>query len=302
MKNLRNYFNLLTICLLLFYCQNAFGQDNFNQDHFNKEGLQLLSEGKFQESIEKFQAAIKTEQKCEFYYNLGLAFYKSGNLPEAEKAFKNALAINAKYWEAWRELARVLHDEKQYIDAKLAFENALKYQSHTKPILTGLGKTSFSTSEKLCDKTIAEIEEPTATTTPARDFPGQGNQQTWAKACGLYDQANILAHEGKLDQAILKYRAAIIIYPYDADFFHNLGLALKKKGAYQSAVDAYKRALELSPSDWDTWYNLGSALFELKQYAQARQAFTTANKYRPTNQGKNNIDSYLAQLKNKGLE
>lgn len=144
------------------------------------------------------------------------------------------------------------------------------------------------------------VKESRETTTEAREFPGKGSQIDWAHACAIYDEGATLRRAGRNAEAIAKYEEAIKLYPYDADFHHNLGLAYKKLGKLENAREAYLAALRLSPNDWDTWCNLGSVLFDLKNYDDAKKAFNRALSYNPPENWQNNIGWYLDQMKNKG--
>src|SRR5262249_42547464 len=68
-------------------------------------------------------------------------------------------------------------------------------------------------------------------------------------------EANVgteLQVQGKFDEAIALYRAALARDPNDALTYSNLGTALKAKGQLDEAVAQYRRALDLAPSDADS--------------------------------------------------
>jgi tetratricopeptide (TPR) repeat protein len=68
--------------------------------------------------------------------------------------------------------------------------------------------------------------------------------------------------QGKLDQAIREYDAAIKLDPRDAWAYHNLGVAHRLRGSWVEAERAYLRAIELRPEQMDSHYNL-AVLYEL---------------------------------------
>ena len=72
----------------------------------------------------------------------------------------------------------------------------------------------------------------------------------------------LLAHAGRLDEAVVEYERAIALAPSDAVAYYNLGLAHRRRGAFAEAERAYRRALERNPSQADAHYNLG-ILYEL---------------------------------------
>jgi tetratricopeptide (TPR) repeat protein len=76
-------------------------------------------------------------------------------------------------------------------------------------------------------------------------------------------EANVgteLQAQGKLDEAIALYRAALARDPNDALTLSNLGTALVAHGQLEEAIAQYRRALDLAPNDADNHYNLANAL------------------------------------------
>ena len=65
----------------------------------------------------------------------------------------------------------------------------------------------------------------------------------------LYDQAVDLFGDGKLDDAIARYRDAIAIDPAYVDAWHGLAMAYNDMGQHQEAIEAGKRLCELTPDD-----------------------------------------------------
>ncbi len=72
----------------------------------------------------------------------------------------------------------------------------------------------------------------------------------------LYDVAIDLVAEGKLDEAITKYRAAIALDGTYIDAWHGLAMALAEVGAFEEAVEAGKKLVELDPDDILGYTNL----------------------------------------------
>lgn len=65
----------------------------------------------------------------------------------------------------------------------------------------------------------------------------------------FYDRAVDLVAEGKVDEAIAKYREAIAVDPDFADGWQGLALALNQLGRHPEAIEAAKRLCELTPDD-----------------------------------------------------
>lgn len=65
----------------------------------------------------------------------------------------------------------------------------------------------------------------------------------------LYDQAVDLVAEGKMDDAVARYREAIALDADFADGWQGLALALNQMGRHPEAIEAAKRLCELTPDD-----------------------------------------------------
>jgi tetratricopeptide (TPR) repeat protein len=65
----------------------------------------------------------------------------------------------------------------------------------------------------------------------------------------LYDAAIDLFGDGKLEEAIAKYREALAIDPCFIDAWHGLAMAYNELGRHAEAIEAGRKLCELSPDD-----------------------------------------------------
>jgi tetratricopeptide (TPR) repeat protein len=65
----------------------------------------------------------------------------------------------------------------------------------------------------------------------------------------LYDAAIDLFGDGKLEEAIARYREALAIDPDYVDAWHGIAMAYNELGRHQDAIAAGKRLCELTPDD-----------------------------------------------------
>jgi tetratricopeptide (TPR) repeat protein len=65
----------------------------------------------------------------------------------------------------------------------------------------------------------------------------------------LYDAAIDLFGDGKLDEAIAKYREALAIDEGFVDAWHGLAMAYNELGRHGEAIQAGKKLCELAPDD-----------------------------------------------------
>lgn len=76
----------------------------------------------------------------------------------------------------------------------------------------------------------------------------------------LYQSARSLEEEGRLEEAIATYKAAVAADPRHAATFYDLGYAQQKAGRPEAAIAAYRSALERDPDHAYAHYNLGYLL------------------------------------------
>ena len=92
---------------------------------------------------------------------------------------------------------------------------------------------------------------------------------------------NTLLQEGRVDEAIVQYRAALQMKPDLAAAHSNLGVALKAQGKLDEATFHYREALRLQPELPDAHNNLGVVLARRGELDEAIGCFERALELRP---------------------
>jgi tetratricopeptide (TPR) repeat protein len=115
----------------------------------------------------------------------------------------------------------------------------------------------------------------------AGDFPGIGDPSAWSDALPYYNRGNRYLSQQRYEDAVRDFQEAVSKYKYDADFYVNLGVALRKIEDYKGAEQAFKSALKLKPKDWMAWSNLGNAYLKQDRLKDTISAFEQALKCNP---------------------
>ena len=89
-----------------------------------------------------------------------------------------------------------------------------------------------------------------------------GTQATLVRADSLLDQ-------GRIEEAIARYREFVQTDPGDSEGHNNLGAALMQAGRFEDAVVSFQRSIELRANDPKTLNNLGVALMRTGQFEGA---------------------------------
>jgi Tfp pilus assembly protein PilF/uncharacterized membrane protein YhaH (DUF805 family) len=90
-----------------------------------------------------------------------------------------------------------------------------------------------------------------------------------------------LARQGRLDEAMNQFLAALKITPRYADPHNNIGTTLEKQGRFDEALEQFREALRLKPDFADAHYNLGVALGRKGRSDEAAKEFQHVLELRP---------------------
>ena len=110
----------------------------------------------------------------------------------------------------------------------------------------------------------------------------RANRDAYPFHCNL---ANILARQGRLDDAIRHYRAALRIKPDFAVALNNLGTTLDRNHDRAGALLCYRKAIRYQPTYPDPHYNLGLALKADGDLDAAIAAYQEVIRLRPSHVG-----------------
>jgi tetratricopeptide (TPR) repeat protein len=87
--------------------------------------LEAMKAERFDEAIQRFnEIVLKIPQCTDCYYNLGVAYSRTGKFNEAENAFKKVLEINPNSGDAWTGLANIYNSTKRFDLAQQASAKA----------------------------------------------------------------------------------------------------------------------------------------------------------------------------------
>lgn len=89
-------------------------------------------------------------------------------------------------------------------------------------------------------------------------------------------RGNELAQEGRFEEAIAEYQAALETDPDSVSAMVNLGIAYYSMGQLDDAIKQYQQALEIAPNDADIHSNLGAAYVQQDNLEEGLQEYQTA--------------------------
>jgi tetratricopeptide (TPR) repeat protein len=143
---------------------------------------------------------------------------------------------------------------------------------------------------------IVDVDEPAATAAhelaalwlqPAPSDPQSAPpQQPTAPDRGAvapyYERGLADLAQGRTDEAVTEYRAAIRLDPGHAAAHRGLGAALKQQGLLDQAVEELRLAARLEPDDAESHRLLGDVGLERREFDDAIAEYSRASSLRPT--------------------
>ncbi len=182
-----------------------------------------------------------------------LACHRDGNLAQAERLYRDILAMDPRHADSLNLLGVVASMTKRHAVAVDLIGQAIAI-----------------------DGGIAAYHVNLGTALKARGAPAEA-ADCFRRAIVLdagafdahYNLANTLRELGRLDESIVSYRKAIDLRPGIPEAHNNLGGVLKELGHFEEAAGCFRRALDRKPAYSIAHNNLGAALRVLGRAPEA---------------------------------
>jgi protein O-GlcNAc transferase len=247
--------------------------------------------------------------------NQGNAHLGNGQLDDAAECFRQAIALNPLYAEAYTNLGFVFRLQSNLGEAVALFRKAALINPNLLPAHLNLGVALMSlgqddAAEESLRRVIALApEHPVALQSlgviaaQRDDFPQAETflrralelQPDYAEAHN--NLGNLLQLTKRLPEAEASYLRALVLQPDYAEAHNNLGNLLQLTKRLPEAEASYRRALELKPEYADALYNLSSLLMEAKRLPEAETSCRRALELKPDYaEAHNNLGITLHEL------
>jgi len=196
------------------------------------------------------------------YYNHGNQFQAKGNLAEAERAYRQALALTPSDAQAWSNLGCVLWRMGRLPEAESCLTRAIGLSPKLAAAHNNLGGVleAMGRLEEAGDHYRSAI---------AAD-PNQAQPH-----CNL---GAVLHRLGKFDEAKVQHARALQLKPDFAEAWSNLGAAFVAQGRFVEAEPCLLRAMEFSPQHCKVLSNLADVLRAQGKFSQAIEIYRRAIK------------------------
>jgi arylsulfatase A-like enzyme/Flp pilus assembly protein TadD len=226
-----------------------------------REGILLLHERKYEESVERYQKLLELEiESFEIHLNLARGLLALGRFGQAEAHFQEASRRLPSQVEAWEGLAQARAGQG---DGKGALA-ALDEGEAALPGNAALHRHEATLLAQMGRREEARQEYATAIELAPKD------------ALLRARLGELLRDLGEIDASIQRLREATELDPQNASYWNSLGMTLGGNEKPVEAEAAFRKAVELDPKSARYAFNVGLILFRQNRAAEARPFFEKA--------------------------
>lgn len=218
-------------------------------------------------NVAKTDAPAVSARKVSVDFTSGLKSYYSGHNPEALKVFNGILLDNPKHDPSYFMLSKIYTDQKNYADAKMALQQAMKldkknvwYKVNMAKLLSTMGDDAAAAKlwEQICKEVknneyylyalaecylnLQKTQKVIETYNRMEQIMGTNDEITRVKA-------SLWLYINDVKSAVGEYDALIAKYPHNADYYIQAGIIYQSNNMLDKAYDYYAKALEITPAD-----------------------------------------------------
>ncbi len=229
-------------------------------------GLLLQTQERIDEAIAAYAEALSFDPgRTAIRFNLAVLYRRRGRLDEAALCFYQVVQAQPDRAEAWRNLALVLR-ALNHSDADVCLRRALSDDPTDWEVARELGALL---NERGGFGEAAAVLTQAVDAGPVRD------------ARLLFHLGSALQGDGRLAEAVARYRQALSLDPLVAGAWNNLGVALLDLDDHAAAVAALRTCIALRPADAVAFNNLGTGYDGVGRPEEATRVFLRALTIQP---------------------
>jgi len=221
--------------------------------------MDLIKDGDLRDEITKMkkEGSAKAAEKL---FNMGNAYYHTGNYDKAIEYYKKAIELKPDYTEAYYNMGGAYYDKGNYDKTIECCKKAIESKPDDAETYYGMGGAYYHKGNY--DKAIEYYEK-------AIELKPDYAEAYHNMGAAYYDKGNY-------DKAIKCYQKVIELKPDYADAYHNMGAAYYNKNSYDKAIECCKKAIKLKIDDAVAYNTMGVSYYHRNNYHQTIECFKKA--------------------------
>jgi tetratricopeptide (TPR) repeat protein/peroxiredoxin len=242
--------------------------DEFRRNDFTY-GVAFFQRGYLDQAVASFRQVIATEPDYpEAYYNLGTLYLKKDDLATARGYLERAVKLRVDYPDAWNNLGMIAAQQGQTDEAVRHFRQAITQKPDYGVAIENLGNLyrrqgSYPEAEKLLNQAL-EIDP---------DDPEFN-----------YNLGMLFAQQADYKGAEAYLQKAVQLRPDYPDALNNLGVLMVREGRPREAAEKFEESIRVAPDQDQGYFNLARVFMMLGNKEKARDALRRLLKRNPQNQ------------------
>ncbi len=220
-----------------------------------------------------------TDRPASAIFEEALAHHQQGRPEEAERLYRETLALDPTHKQAWSNLGAILSRHANFEDAIACYKTALE-------IDPGFGECWFNLGNAF-RRAGRPGEAEGAFVQAVKIFPGFEGA-----AFGL---AQALSEQGKLTESVHLLRTIIDYNPGMADAHFHMGNTLRLQGRAEEALQSFAQYAHLKPNEEKARHQHGLSLMEMGRMEAALEEVSQALVINPQSPSVHNTLSIVLQ-------
>ena len=280
-----------------FSFRKAISLDDKNPEYHKNLGEVNFKKGVLIIAMQEYNTALELDSTLvEVYFHLAQAYLKQARFNDAMDAFKTAIRVDPQNKDAYLALGDIyMLDGKHYPEARIIYEEYLKFGEENSEALGNLGTSYYYLSKMLLSLVVNGD-------TLTRAGMAEKASQYLERSLSLNSEdPELYRYLGKAYQDLKKYPQALEAFlnyeqmlaelehewtEKDADFWVSKGQVQAEIGdsaSLEDAIASLTKAIELDSTKTTAYSYLGSALFEQERYEEAIPFFQKRIEADPNN-------------------
>ena len=293
------------LACLLFFAPALFGQVAAGNEKFEQR--------EYEEAVKAYEKIPQAMRDATTLNRLGISYHLLNKLRQAENAYKGAISKDPRNATFANNLAALYYSQGKFNDADKQILRAVERSPDNLVMRQNLHAVRYAQENTRAAREV--VRSVFAKSNPLLVEKRDGNVLQFEMLMPAKDMNEASLHENRGDslfarkmyeEAIVEYKEAVAIDPYNASSLNRLGLvyhqtqdfnqaeryyreALKQnpyfvevlnnigtieygRKRYDRALTEYRRALNIHPESATILLNMGACLFDMKRYDEATKA------------------------------